>query len=180
MVRNCFVTRWCRCSPARDSPSLTGTKSWRYLRHLAYVIFLRSGTFKMLSTGDDRQSGAEKARSPQAGSSQTTTKMALAGAFDQRARSANGLPKASGRHQMGRAISRVGRCHGSAVAGPGLSKYLCTDRRRGTTRRSPTCPRRAVISLRLGTDSLWGEQEFSCKTRPKRSAPKEHETNGGR
>jgi hypothetical protein len=82
--------------------------------------------------------------------------------------------------RRGESHLRVGRCHGSAVAGPGLSKYLCTDRRRGTTRRSPTCPRRAVISLRLGTDSLWGEQEFSCKTRPKRSAPKEHETNGGR
>lgn len=82
--------------------------------------------------------------------------------------------------RRGESHLRVGRCHGCAVTGPGrASRHCWIDHRPETTRRLPTCSHGAVTSLRLGTDSLWGEREFSCNTRPERSAWKVRETHGG-
>lgn len=134
-------------SPARDSLSPTGTRGWRYLRHLMYTICLRSGTFKTLSTGDDRQSGAEKARSTQAGSSQTTPKMALVGAVDQRARTANRVPKAL------RAIPDE-QSHQSGREMPWLSSRRSRPIQQARLRRSPSWTHEAITDVPLrGSDS---------------------------
>lgn len=66
-------------------------------------------------------------------------------------------------------------------AGSGRSStHYGVDRRSRLPRRSPTCPYGAVTALRLEADSLRGQREFSCETRPESSTRKNRGINGGR